>query len=95
MVRLKAESQNVIDRAKAFGKHRTPARSVNCFDGGTYEGFVRDYSGEAAALLAMLDSEDPIKIEYWIHHVFFGARTFEGILLPYHDKTRENRQIRR
>ena len=73
VVRLKAESQNVIDRAKAFGKHRTPARSVNCFDGGTYEGFVRDYSGEAAALLAMLDSEDPIKIEYWIHHVFSEA----------------------
>ena len=72
-LRLKAESQNVIERAKAFGKHKTPAESVNCFDGGTYEDFVREYSGEAAALLAMLNSEDPIKIESWIHHVFSVA----------------------
>ena len=57
VVRLKTESQGVSERAKAFVKHKIPAKSVNCFDGGTYEGFVRSFSGEAGALLAMLDSE--------------------------------------
>lgn len=90
-LRLKAESQNVIDRAKAFGKQKIPAKSVNCFDGGTYEEFVREYSGEAAALLAMLDSEDPIKIESWIHHVFSEAsgplRAFAFLTMIKPDKT--------
>ena len=90
-LRLKAESQNVIERAKAFGKHKTPAESVNCFDGGTYEDFVREYSGEAAALLAMLNSEDPIKIESWIHHVFSVAsgplKAFAFLTMIKPDKT--------
>jgi hypothetical protein len=46
----------ITERAKAFGKHRTLAKSVNCFDGGTFEEFVRLFSGEAGDLLAMLDS---------------------------------------
>ena len=70
---------------------KTPAKSVNCFDGGTYEGFVRKYSGEAAALLAMLDSEDPIKIESWIHHVFSVAsgplKAFAFLTMIKPDKT--------
>ena len=67
------------------------AESVNCFDGGTYEDFVREYSGEAAALLAMLNSEDPIKIESWIHHVFSVAsgplKAFAFLTMIKPDKT--------
>ena len=31
-VRLKAESQGVSNRGKAFAKHKTPAKLVNCYD---------------------------------------------------------------